>query len=76
MSGALEGIFLNHTNNGTYQCFVKNDFGEDFSRKIKVLVTGRVCFTFKVRLTSYRSLEAHRRRRTEPGSGFEPGLVP
>ncbi|KAL9959433.1 hypothetical protein ACROYT_G032757 [Oculina patagonica] len=38
-SGALEGKFLNHTNNGTYQCFVENGFGEDFSRKIQVLVS-------------------------------------
>ena len=74
MSGALEGIFLDHTNNGTYQCFVKNDFGEDFSRKIKVFVTGTACFTFNVRLTSYRSLGVG--RAPSRGSGFESGLVP
>lgn len=39
-SGTLEGKLLSSNNNGEYQCFVKNDFGEDFSRKLKVVISG------------------------------------
>ncbi|KAJ7377576.1 ATP-dependent DNA helicase chl1 [Desmophyllum pertusum] len=46
-SGTLQGSFLNHTNNGKYQCFVKNDFGEDFSRKLKVLVSAAGDFHYE-----------------------------
>ena len=43
-SGTLEGTMLSSKNNGDYQCFVKNDFGEDFSKKLKVVVSGKICF--------------------------------
>lgn len=42
-TGTLEGRDLDHSNDGTYQCFVKNDFGEDFSRKMWVKVSGTTC---------------------------------
>lgn len=42
-SGTLVGQSLNQTNSGEYQCFVKNDYGMDFSRKLQVKVTGTKC---------------------------------
>ena len=42
-SGTLEGTMLSSKNNGDYQCFVKNDFGEDFSKKLKFIVSGKIC---------------------------------
>lgn len=38
--GTLTGRYLDDTHSGIYQCIVKNSFGEDFSRKLKVRVTG------------------------------------
>ena len=40
---------LSSKNNGEYQCFVKNDFGEDFSKKLKVVVSGKICIASEVR---------------------------
>ena len=42
-SGTLVGQSLNQRNSGEYQCFVKNDYGIDFSRKLEVNVTGTKC---------------------------------
>ena len=42
-SGTLVGQALNQRNSGKYQCFVKNDYGTDFSRKLEVNVTGTKC---------------------------------
>ena len=42
-SGTLVGQSLNQRNSGEYQCFVKNDYGMDFSRKLEVNVTGTKC---------------------------------
>lgn len=43
-TGTLIGKPLDSNDDGTYQCFVKNDFGADFSRKLWINVTGKVGF--------------------------------
>ena len=41
-SETLEGTMLSSKNNADYQCFVKNYFGEDFSKKLKIVVSGKI----------------------------------
>lgn len=40
-NGTLKGRYLEDSHDGKYQCFVKNNFGEAFSRKLQVRVTGK-----------------------------------
>ena len=41
-AGTLVGQSLNQRNSGEYQCFVKNNYGMDFSRKLQVNVSGTI----------------------------------
>ena len=38
--GTLSVEYISQFDDGVYQCFVKNAFGETYSRKVKVKVTG------------------------------------
>ena len=42
--GSLEFKILDRTDDGEYQCFVRNAYGETYSRKLKLKVTGKKFF--------------------------------